>query len=197
MTKREIGIVIISILSVASIEAMQRETTQKSDIEINYTNSILALEIGKQYPLQKAIHNSTEINTMKKLIIMYENTIDSLDNNGETPIHYASLLEFPHIIDLLFRSGSDLNVHNACSFTPLGYAVFGKRVKSAEKLLERGANANEVCIHPEKGSNLMKLFKRYGYTRDQEESLFITKGIVHKNCVQKLQNTHIEREKSS
>ncbi len=191
MTKREIGIVIISILSVASIEAMQRETTQKSAININYTNSILALKIGEQYPLQKAIQNSTGINPMEKLIIEHKNTINNLDNNGETPMHYASVLEFPRIIDLLCRSGSNLNVHNACSFTPLDYAVFCNCVKSAEKLLERGANVNGVCIHPEKGSNLMKLFKKYGYTRDQEESLLITKGIVPKYCVQKLQNIHI------
>ncbi len=64
------------------------------------------------------------------------------DANGVTPLHIASALGRPHMIELLTSSGANVDARTLNGFTPLHWAASRDEVGAVEKLLEAGANPN-------------------------------------------------------
>lgn len=68
--------------------------------------------------------------------------INAFDEVGNTPLHYAVLGEHVTVIDVLLRSGADVNAHDerVIGNTPLGEAVSTCSLRVARLLVEAGAD---------------------------------------------------------
>lgn len=68
--------------------------------------------------------------------------INAFDELGQTPLHYAVLGEHLNVIDVLLRSGADVNAHDerVIGNTPLGEAASTCSLRMARLLVEAGAD---------------------------------------------------------
>lgn len=65
--------------------------------------------------------------------------------NGEIALHVAARFSpNPQIVDQLVDAGSDVNAKDGIEWTPLHSAAMHGNIGTAERLLERGANASQV-----------------------------------------------------
>ncbi len=75
-----------------------------------------------------ALHYAVKNNTVECLEVLLNNTknrvnLDSRDNRGKTPMHYAVLSEDMNHTMLLFYSGAKMNAKDNSGNTPLHFAV--------------------------------------------------------------------------
>lgn len=69
-------------------------------------------------------------------------SVDSRDNNGHTPIHWAVYRNSMDVMRLLHRLGADINVPDTYGRTPLHWAANGRNQRIVRTLLSWGAKAN-------------------------------------------------------
>jgi len=70
--------------------------------------------------------------------------VNAVDNNGETPLHWASWNGHSKVATMLLDSGANANAVNGHDNTPLHFASWNGHSKVAKTLLAEGANVNAV-----------------------------------------------------
>lgn len=68
-------------------------------------------------------------------------------SGGFTPLHWAARNGDDAMINLLLEHGADLNAKNGDSSTPMMLAIVNDRFDVAERLLQRGADANDGSLY--------------------------------------------------
>ncbi len=76
-----------------------------------------------------------------QLLVKNKADIDSLDDNGLTPLARASWQGHIEIVQLLLNNGANVRFMSQEGETPLGLAVTGNKANVAEYLLEQGATS--------------------------------------------------------
>ncbi|CAB4067234.1 unnamed protein product [Lepeophtheirus salmonis] len=75
--------------------------------------------------------------------------VDTVDENGSSPLHYASYRGSTVCCMLLVDHNADINRMDRFGNTPLAYAIIGKHEATTITLLQKGANVNcKVHINP-------------------------------------------------
>lgn len=70
-----------------------------------------------------------------KFYAEYPNLINSVNNCGETPLHYCAFCDFPEAAEILVQKGADINAVNTLNQTPVMLAILNKAYKTLEYLL--------------------------------------------------------------
>lgn len=113
------------------------------------------INIYYHYPLHYIMRSIFNPYPVVSLMISKGATVDVRDDDGNTPLHFASgeglfgaEREHPDVVRLLLASGANVNAVAAESYgTPLHYAVRSNFRRNAEALLEGGANVNAQINH--------------------------------------------------
>lgn len=64
--------------------------------------------------------------------------LNMVDDDGWTPLHYASRHGNFEIIELLLDLGADINIKNEKGYTALHYAIINEDIEIVDLLLKRG-----------------------------------------------------------
>ena len=64
------------------------------------------------------------------------------DDNGDTPLHYAVLYDYPVVTDMLLYYGADINAKNKQGYTPLMIASYYNNYDMSGYLINKGADVN-------------------------------------------------------
>lgn len=70
--------------------------------------------------------------------------LNAVDREGRSPLHIGACLQLDTGIKFLLMHGASMEVKDQYMYTPLGQAVLCKHEATAELLLERGANPNNL-----------------------------------------------------
>jgi len=84
-----------------------------------------------------------DIETVTKLLMEtnMKTTVNAVDENGFTPLMYASIIGDLSITELLIENGADVNAQNQSGATALMLAAKYNHMKMCKKLVNAGANA--------------------------------------------------------
>jgi len=67
-------------------------------------------------------------------------TVNEVDNQGETALHWASRTGSTSTVELLIKHGAKVNVKDNKGETPLHKAAWRNQTEAVEELIARGAN---------------------------------------------------------
>ncbi|KAK4553669.1 hypothetical protein LTR86_009167 [Recurvomyces mirabilis] len=70
-----------------------------------------------------------------------------IDDNGQTPLHYAAKKDFIDGIQLLVESGAFIDLPDQHEYSPYLWAVISGQYKATEMLLSLGVNVNSASTH--------------------------------------------------
>lgn len=101
------------------------------DVE-KFSPLCLAAKEGDSYLpiMQLLINNGADIN-------------NNMNHVGNTPLHFASIFGFLHIVRFLIANGADVNIKNNANITPLHAAAEAGHVTIVKMLLNSDAQINE------------------------------------------------------
>ena len=68
--------------------------------------------------------------------------INTKDNDGRTPLHWATYRDHKEIVDLLIASGADVNAKDVNEISPLLHTIRNENKESVELLIAKGADVN-------------------------------------------------------
>ena len=88
-----------------------------------------------------AINNRS---TITHLLLDYQANINTTNDYGDTPLHWAVRKKLYYMVSLLLSRGADLNIKNHNGYDPLHVACQTGRFNSVFLLLYYGANPNSV-----------------------------------------------------
>lgn len=131
--------------------------------------NINVVDENKNSILHKAIFQD-KLNIVKLLLSLSLKFADTKNNDGDTPLHKASMFSFVDIMKELIKSGADVDVQNNNGLTPLMLASFGdneftkhiskySKIEAAKVLLDAGADVNKDDY---RGSTALSLAKEEG-----------------------------------
>ncbi len=83
-------------------------------------------------------------------------SVESVTPSGDRPLHIAAVWGDCEAIQLLVKSGANVNELGECKFTPLMYAVEHQHRAAIEMLVELGADStrNEIGCKPSEYAGL-------------------------------------------
>ncbi len=112
------------------IALIRNSSEWKNYSENKYENLSLfdLIEVGKTDLVKKKIESGADVNIN--------------DDNGNTPLYYASRNRHTEIVKLLFDHGADVNTKNNVGDTPLHYASIHGQTEIVKLLLKYGADVN-------------------------------------------------------
>jgi len=70
--------------------------------------------------------------------------VNAADSDGSRPLHWAVRADELQVVDLLLRAGADAKAENRLGVTPLYLAAQNGNAAIIRRLLDAGANANQV-----------------------------------------------------
>ena len=101
--------------------------------------SLSSIDINEKTPLIHACEFDAPLETIK-LLLSNGSDVNAKDNQGKTPLYYASGNEKIDIVNLLIQNGADVNVNDKyCKETPLFNASSKGRIEIVKLLLQNGA----------------------------------------------------------
>ncbi|KAG8291376.1 putative ankyrin repeat protein RF_0381 [Homalodisca vitripennis] len=94
---------------------------------------------------ETALQCAIKINFTEGIKFLIENNanINTKDNNGYTPLHYAMFCCNEQLVEDLIDIGADVNSADEMGRTPLHYATKENFSRGLDLLLERGVNVNQ------------------------------------------------------
>jgi len=96
------------------------------------------------------IFNKVKNNDLEEVILLIEedeSLVNAKDETGNTPLHYAVMIESVIIMDFLLSKGADINAQNKQLNTPLYEAIQNRKEKISAILIEKGADIRKTNIH--------------------------------------------------
>jgi ankyrin repeat protein len=93
--------------------------------------------------------------------------LEAKDNDGNTPLHFASMRNDLELAKLLLDKGADLEANNECRRTPLHVATCWNRIEITKFLLERGADVEAKNVYGQtpldlaESDEMEELLKKY------------------------------------
>jgi ankyrin repeat protein len=93
--------------------------------------------------------------------------VNAKDNDGRTPLHWASYWNCIEIAKLLLERGADVNAKDNVGWTPLHWASRYNRIETAKLLIERGAdleaktNGGMTPLYVAQSYEMRDLLKKY------------------------------------
>jgi ankyrin repeat protein len=132
-------------------------------------------------PLHRAAENDVRC---VQLLLTHGAMVDALNNNNETPLHYAASYGKPECVELLVKHGAFIDnrisdnvvfeqVHYG-GFTPLHLAVYKKHLEAIKTLVVLGAN---VTLKTALDKTVLDLANESG---DEEIIAYISKVLQYK-----------------
>jgi ankyrin repeat protein len=79
---------------------------------------------------------------MLKELVSTGEDINSVDEDGRTPLIHSAIDELSEMVSLLLSHGADVTVHDGIGYTALHYAGQTYNADIAQLLLEKGANVD-------------------------------------------------------
>ena len=134
----------------------RRNKYMTAEVLLNHGADINLENISGKTPLDIAVEeNATETATVLRKYRNRSRTqaapdVNTKDENGQTPLHLAALVNDYEKVQMLLNSGADVNAKNNSNYTPLHYAANEDAHEIAELLLKNGAD--------------IKAQDEYGYT---------------------------------
>lgn len=106
----------------------------------------LAVMTGAAYAETNELHLAAkhgDLVTVTKLLAgnNMKMTVNAVDENGFTPLMYASIIGDVKISEMLIENGADVNAQNQSGATALMLAAKYNHLKLCKKLVKSGANA--------------------------------------------------------
>eukprot|EP00005_Dracoamoeba_jomungandri_P001909 CAMPEP_0174262112 /NCGR_PEP_ID=MMETSP0439-20130205/12777_1 /TAXON_ID=0 /ORGANISM="Stereomyxa ramosa, Strain Chinc5" /LENGTH=807 /DNA_ID=CAMNT_0015346753 /DNA_START=226 /DNA_END=2649 /DNA_ORIENTATION=- len=89
-----------------------------------------------------------------KLMCEEGESVDMIDQNGYTALHYSTSAGFNHITDYLLAQGANLHIRDRSVNTPLYWATFAGNLEGTKLLVEHGGKINAAnvegwtCLYP-------------------------------------------------
>ena len=107
-----------------------------------------------------------------KLLLEKGAEIEAKDNDGNTPLHSASIREHLEVVKLLLEKGADVNAKSNAGQTPLHSASMDEYTEVMKLLLERGSDVN---AKDHDGRTPLHEASRHGHPEAMK--LFLEKGV--------------------
>ncbi|KNC80338.1 hypothetical protein SARC_07296 [Sphaeroforma arctica JP610] len=93
--------------------------------------------------MEQQVHKAArtrDVTTLSNILLIDESQIDTLDEDGWTPLHSASLSGYKDVVELLLAKGADIDVKANDGRTPLFSASETGHKDVVELLLAKGAD---------------------------------------------------------
>ncbi len=106
----------------------------------------LAIAAGTAYAETNDLHRAAKIGDIEAVTELLKKpdtkvTVNAVDENGFTPLMYASIIGDVSIIEMLLDNGADVNAQNQSGATALMLAAKYNHMKTCKMLVQSGANA--------------------------------------------------------
>lgn len=75
-----------------------------------------------------------------KLLLNQGANTAAIDENGDTPLHFAAIMGHETIVELLLDSGADIDAEDDYGSTSFNFTLIGNNGDAAQLLEIRGAN---------------------------------------------------------
>ncbi len=109
------------------------------DVTLEHDNTLLHLICRICRPAQKDYENGRPI---IELLIKQGLDVDSVNDDGQTPLHIAAYYGCGIGVELLVENGADINAKDKWGKTPLHNAAYKHDYEIASFLVSRGADVN-------------------------------------------------------
>ena len=93
-------------------------------------------------PLYEVANNAAEV---AKVLIANDADVNTKDNFGNTPLHWAAIRNATEVAKLLIDNGTDVNVKGGGDWTPLDFAIDREKEEMQYLLRQHGGRCNESC----------------------------------------------------
>src|SRR5262249_51093138 len=99
---------------------------------------VVGLAISPDAQLVEAVKNPDTV--LLRALLKQGADVNSPQNDGATPLHWAAYEDHLEAADLLIRAGASINAANDMGVTPLWVACTNGSAAMIARLLEAGAN---------------------------------------------------------
>lgn len=111
----------------------------------NIKFTILKRQHSVQFDTETLFMNYVQENEYIKLSKLLDNIedisiINNLDRKGLSAVHWAAIKGYSECLEVLYKLGADINIHDPFGWSPLHAAVATKNIKCVSKLLEFNAD---------------------------------------------------------
>ncbi|RUP07975.1 ankyrin repeat-containing domain protein [Jimgerdemannia flammicorona] len=113
-------------------------------IKYEYNTSILHMLAGETLAMEWRLYRSNSLTSRSDLCQILKIDADIRDDDGVTPLHYASFHRHHQLARVLLAGGADINGKNNRRQTPLHYAVMNGDLHMVKWLYCNGANMTET-----------------------------------------------------
>ncbi|KAH8122253.1 ankyrin repeat-containing domain protein [Trichoderma asperelloides] len=96
------------------------------------------VDVNVQFQGSSVLHSATvngHVANIRKLL-EYKATVDTIDDNRQTPLHLAAEANQTGVVEVLLQAGSDINALDEDSQTPVFIAAYHGSVESLKMLLQ-------------------------------------------------------------
>lgn len=108
-----------------------------ADVNIKTNRNVTALHLVSKI--------DNESDKIAKMLIENKAEVNSLDFEGNTPLHEACMSGKSNIVNLLIKNGAEINIKGKYGFTPLHEASNEGYFDIVKLLIENGAYLNKTC----------------------------------------------------
>lgn len=134
------------LLTFESVDAIGREFESPKLVSLNENAFVVLIkhdffdEEQRRELLEEAQKTSRE--AIELLLLSQKNDIESMDTNGNYPMHRACILSNRDLLELFLKEGADVNSRNFDYQCPLHFAAKSNNTDIMEILIQSGANVN-------------------------------------------------------
>ncbi|XP_064652494.1 ankyrin-3-like [Lineus longissimus] len=118
------------------------------------------IENGGQSDMISRLHLYSLMGNLPKIVecLVRGSGVNSRDGYGRTPMHVASFMGFPDVVEELAKCGAYLNVKDNAQMTPFLYACKNGNILAASILLDREADHKILQTDGKNGLHLAAMF---------------------------------------
>jgi ankyrin repeat protein len=126
------------------------------------------------------LHSACYMSKLETTRVLLSHGVDIHARNaqGQTPLHvvshgvrYNDEISEPDLVELLLSRGADVNTQDNDQATPFLLACFCLKPRTAEKLLQNGADVNAVNIHGQNAWHIISQNNSYYFQEPMRETL--------------------------